>query len=370
MAVLQENKDEKKNFVIEEIFVRGYEKVVKIVNKKAKLKAIIAIHSTRLGPAFGGTRIYPYKNFQSALNDVLRLSKGMTYKSAVANSGFGGGKSVIIARSKEKTKDMLFAFAEAVNFLKGRYICAEDVGCNIEDVAVFKEKTKYVAGLLHENGSGDPSRFTAWGVIQAMKAVLNKLYKKESFKGVKIAVQGVGNVGKILVEKLFWLGADIIVCDVDDKKVKEVVSQYQVKPVEVEKIYDEKCDIFAPCAMGGVINDHTINRLKCRAVAGSANNQLMQDYHADILLEKKILYATDFVINSGGLINAALEMEKDGYKPNVARERTENIYNTLTSIMNISEKNKISMDKAAKDLAKYRLKFFIGKRNRKVYFHH
>ena len=356
---------------IEEINAPGYERVIKFVNEKTKLKAIVAIHSTALGPALGGTRIYPYKNFDDALEDVLRLSKGMTYKSAACEAGFGGGESVIIADPcKDKTDELMLSFAEAVETLSGKYVCAEDVGCTVNDVMTIRKKTKYVVGLPHEKSSGDPGRFTAWGTFRGIQSVLKKVYGSKSMQGKKIAIQGLGNVGLYLVEHLFWAGADLVVSDINEEKLQMVASRYGIKAVHHSKILSEPCDVLAPCAMGAIINDDTIDKLNCKAIAGCANNQLKTPEHGDILHEKGILYAPDFVINSGGLINVSFEVDKTGYHPKKPREKVHSIYDQLMSIYAISEKNNISTGKAAIELAEYRIKYLIGKRIGKLHFHH
>lgn len=370
MTLADSKKILQKKLVMEEIFIKGYEKVIKITNESVGLKAIIAIHDTNLGPALGGTRIYPYKNFQEALNDVLRLSKGMTHKAAVAEVGLGGGKSVIMLDPKNKTKEILYSFAEAVEKLNGGYICAEDVGCSTEDVMHIRKVTKYVTGLPHEKSSGDPGVYTAWGIYRGIQSVLKKTTGSSYVEGKKIVIQGLGNVGGYLTDFLFWNGADIYVSDINENLVQKFIKKYKVKTVPVEKVFSEKCDVFSPCAMGGIINDKTIEQFQAKAIAGSANNQLLSEEHGELLHKKGILYAPDFVINSGGLINVSFEIEKDGYNPRGPRDKTDKIYDVLTSIYDISEKKNISTSKAAYELAEYNVKNLIGKRDKKLYFHH
>ena len=359
------------DLVIEEISIPGYEKVLKIINEKAKLKAFIAIHNSVLGPTLGGTRIYPYMHMDDALNDVLRLAKGMTYKSAVAGVGFGGAKCVIMADPcKDKTKALFHAYGEAIDTLQGKYITAEDVGCTVNDVMEIREKTKYVTGLPHEKSSGDPSRYTAWGTYRGIQSVLNKKFGSDLVKGRKIAVQGIGSVGLHLLDILFWNGAEIVIADVDAEKVNIIAKKYGAKIVSPDDILKEKCDVLAPCALGGVINDESIPLLRCKGIAGCANNQLLTDEHDTMLHEKGILYAPDFVINSGGLINVSIEVEKDGYNPIKAREKTHQIYDVLMSIYDLAEKNNIPTAKAAIELAEHRIENRIGVRTEPVYFHH
>ena len=241
---------------IKEIPVKGYDKVIEVQDEEAGLHGFIAIHSCALGPAMGGLRIYPYKSKEEALTDALRLSKAMTYKSAIAQDGLGGGKSVIIADpEKQKNEKLLLAYGEALDTLGGMYIAAEDVGTNTEDMMVIRRKTPYVAALPVEKSSGDPSRFTAWGVFQGLRAVAKTLWHNPSLRGKKIAIQGLGSVGSKLANILFWEGADLIVSDVNPAKERKIASLYDAKIVPNKDIFSVECDIFAPCALGGIIND-------------------------------------------------------------------------------------------------------------------
>ncbi|MEI6242475.1 MAG: Glu/Leu/Phe/Val dehydrogenase dimerization domain-containing protein [Chlamydiota bacterium] len=353
-----------------QIVVPGYEEVLHVQDPSTKLSAIISIHNTTLGPALGGTRIHPYATFEEALQDVLNLSRGMTYKSAMSDSEFGGGKSVIIANPKtEKTPELLTSFAHAVNELKGKYICAEDVGSTLEDMLHIRKTTPYVTGLPGANGSGDPSPFTAWGTFRGIQSVLQKKFGSPSVLKRKIAVQGLGHVGQELLRFLFWEGADLIVTDIDSLKIQKAEKLYGCKGVKPEDIFSIECDVFAPCAMGGAINEKTLPLLRCKAIAGCANNQIQKEEIAVKLFEKGILYAPDFVINAGGLINVIGELSKNGYHPSAPKEKTHKIFDTLMSIYEISEKNQISTQKAAISLADYRLKYGIGKRTEPLYFH-
>lgn len=361
----------KPDLQFEKIPVKGYEQVVKVTDKKSKLTAIIAIHSTALGPALGGTRIQPYKTFDAALEDALRLSKGMTYKSAVAEVGFGGGKSVIIADPKtEKTPELLLAFGAAVEKLGGLYICAEDMGCTTDDVRIIRRATKYVVGLAHSKSSGDPGPFTAWGTFRGIQSIVKRLYNTDSLEGKKVAVQGLGNVGGHLIDHLFWAGAELILSDIDAVKLEKYAKKYNARTVPVDQILKVECDILSPCAAGGIINDQTIPELKCKGIAGCANNQLKSDIHAQILKEKGILYAPDFVINAGGLLNVAEELEDAGYNAHNPRYKVHHIYDTLLAIYEISTKNNESVHNAALSLADYRIKYSIGKRVIPPTFHH
>lgn len=359
------------NLIAEEIVVEGYENVVKFTDSETKLTAIIAIHNTELGPALGGTRIYPYASFDDALFDVLRLSKGMTFKSALAESGLGGGKSVIIADPKtEKTPEMLRSFGRAVESFGGRYICAEDYGCTTDDVRIIREETKYVVGLDHEKSSGNPAPFTAWGVFRGIEATAHALFGSNDLNGKTVAIQGVGSVGMLLVEHLFWRGAKTVVADIDKALLAEARSKFGVEVASTDEILFTECDILIPCALGGVINPDTIPKLKCRAISGAANNQLLNDSDAKQLSDRKILYAPDFVINAGGLINVEFEISPEGYDPLVARDKVGKIYDVLSSIYSISKKNRVSTLQAAISLAEHRIHYAIGKRVESVCVHH
>lgn len=363
-------KESQKSLHFERIIVKGYERVVKVTDKKTGLLAIIAIHNTLLGPALGGTRIQPYESVDDAIKDALRLSKGMTYKSSVSEVGFGGGKSVIIADSKQKTPELLRAFGAAVEKLGGSYICAEDMGCTTEDVKVIRQATKYVVGLPHEKSSGDPGPFTAWGTFRGIQSVVKRLYKTDSLEGITVAIQGLGNVGKNLADHLFWAGANLIFSEKDPLKLEELAAKYSAKAVSADEILKVECDVFAPCASGGIINEKTIPHFRCKAIAGCANNQLDRDADADELKKRGILYAPDFVINAGGLLNVSYELEDEGYTAKLARKKTHHIYDTLLAIYEISEKNSESTHAAALSLANYRLKYAIGKRVIPPTFHH
>lgn len=356
---------------LKEIEVEGYEKVVHITDPAVGLNAIIALHDLTMGPALGGVRILPYENFDVALNDVLRLSRGMTYKSAVAQVGFGGGKSVIIADPKtQKTAPLLYQFGRAVEMLNGSYICAEDVGCTTSDVKTIRHATRYVVGLPLKDSSGDPGPFTAWGVFRGIQATLKKIYRNDDCEGRTIAIQGLGNVGMNLAQYLFWAGADLIVSDIDAAKTELAKSKFGARVVDEGQILRVGCDIFSPCALGAVINEKTIGSLQCKGVAGAANNVLEKEEDGERLMKKKILYAPDFVINAGGLLNVAAELEADGYLPTFSRAKIHRIYDTLSAIYEIADKNRISTQKAALALVDYRLKYKIGKRVIPCIFHH
>lgn len=370
-ALIEKGRKISSSLVMEELPVKGYEKVLKVVDKSAGLTAVIALHDLTLGPALGGIRIQPYSSFDDALEDALRLSRGMTYKSAISEVGFGGGKSVIIADpKKQKTPEMLLSFAKVVESLGGAYICAEDVGCTTDDVRIIRRETQYVVGLAHEKSSGDPGPFTAWGVYRGIQSVAKKLFGSDSLEGVRVAVQGLGNVGASLAEFLFWAGAKLIFADIDKEKTRKLADKYGAAVVSVDEILKVECDIFAPCALGGVLNEWTIPQFRCRGIAGAANNQLLRDLDGKRLLDRKILYAPDFVINAGGLLNVSAELEDGGYNPSAPRSKIHRIYDTLLAIYEIAEKNKESTHYAAMALAEYRIKYGIGKRVFSPMFHH
>ena len=355
---------------IEELPIEGYQRVVKIENPSASLHALIAIHDTTLGPSLGGIRMYPYTSLEDAETDVLRLAKGMTYKAAIAGTGTGGGKGVIIADPhSQKTDVMMRAFGEAVQKLEGQYICAEDVGISPVDVAHVAEATRYVVGLNDESSSGDPAPFTARGTLLGIKASLYHLSGNDTLQGATIAIQGLGAVGMQLAEMLYWEGATLIVADPIESRVRHAEKHFGATPLPITEIHKAKCDVFAPCALGGIVNDETINEFRCRAIAGSANNQLLHPYHGLSLKNNGILYAPDFVISAGGLINVSVELEEEGYSPKIAREKIDPIFTHLLTVFDISKHSAVSTEAAALSLADYRLKYAIGKREKPIEFH-
>lgn len=345
-----------KSLVLKEIPVEGYEQVVEVIDESVNLHGIVAIHSTHLGPACGGIRAYPYSSFDQALTDVLRLSKGMTYKSAVAQTGTGGAKSVLILqKSQPKTKELLMSFAEAINFFKGRYYGGEDMGITAADLAIMRQITPYVVGLVISESSGDPSTFTARGGFRGIQAVCKKIWGDPSVRGKKIAVQGLGSVGMKLIQHLFWEGAELIVTDINPLLVEEAVTHWGAKSVSPEEIYQIECDIFTPCAIGGILNAQTIPLLKCRAVAGIANNQLLKDEDGKALAERSILYAPDFVINAGGLINISSEVKHKKYDPIYSRDHVDHLYDVLISIFKWAERDGTSTHQVALEMAEHAL---------------
>jgi leucine dehydrogenase len=355
---------------LEEVCLEGYEKVVVVTDDTVGLKAIICIHNTELGPALGGIRIYPYVTFEAALTDVSRLARSMTFKSAIAKVGLGGGKSVIVLDPKKKTPELLASFAHAVNQLNGMYICAEDVGCSVQDVDTLRQHTPYVVGTSHEKASGNPSPFTAFGTLRGMQAVVQMLDGSPSLKGKVVAVQGLGSVGAVLVDFLFWHGAKLIVSDIDWEKTQRIAQKYGARACFVKDILIQECDILAPCALGGVLNGQTIPQLRCRAVAGCANNQLLKEEDALALHERGILYAPDFVINAGGLINVSFDVEQGGYNPAESQIRVDAIFDQLIELFAIAKKRGICSNYAAVFLANTMIENGVGKRLSPPHFDH
>lgn len=347
---------------IKEIQIPGYKKVIEAIDDEIHLHCFIAIHNTNLGPALGGARFYPYTTRQEALNDVLRLSEAMTYKSSLAKSGTGGGKSVIIGNPKVKTIPLLHRFAEVINSLKGDYIVAEDMGTSTNDMLILHEITPYVAALPTLTSSGDPSRFTAWGVYKSCQAVAKKLWGNPSLKDKRILIQGLGNVGLKLADFLFWEGADLILEELNVKKAKIDAVIYSAKVIENQNFWDIECDIFSPCAIGGIIKKEIVPSLKCKAIVGSANNQLDTDETGILLQKKNILYAPDFVVNAGGLLNATAEFNPLGYDSKLVLKQVNDIYTTLFEIFDKAEKENKSTLEIANEMALYNLKHHIGKR--------
>jgi leucine dehydrogenase len=332
-----------------------YEQVVFFHDPPTGLRAIVAIHSTTLGPSLGGTRFYPFPSEEEALRDVLRLARGMTYKAAAAGLDLGGGKAVIIGDPKRiKSEELLRAYGRFIETLGGRYITAEDIGTNRDDMAIIRRETRYVTGVAPElGGSGDPSPVTAYGVFLGMTACAEEAWQEHTLEGRRVAVQGVGKVGYHLVKHLVEAGAKVVVSDVDVDTVARAVRDFGVETADPDKIHAEECDIFAPCAMGGMIRDDTIPELKCAVVAGSANNQLERPEHGEALAELGIVYAPDYVLNAGGLINVADELQ--GYNPERAKARVESVYRTLREIFHIARDRHISTSAAADAFAEERI---------------
>nr|BFD66887.1 branched-chain amino acid dehydrogenase [Bdellovibrio sp. HAGR004] len=332
-----------------------HEQVVFCNDPHVGLKAIIAIHNTALGPALGGTRMWNYKNEDEALVDVLRLSKGMTYKAAAAGLNLGGGKAVIIGDPKTQKSEGLFrAFGQFVNSLNGKYITAEDVGTSVQDMEHIYMETPWVTGIPKDfGGSGDPSPYTAHGVLMGIKASAKERFGTDSLKGLHVAVQGLGNVGSNLVKYLSDEGAVITVADIDTVRTKNVAEKYKAKSVSPDEILFTECDILAPCALGAIVNDQSITKLKTKVIAGGANNVLAEARHGDQLKELGILYAPDYVINAGGLMNVFVELE--GYSPERAFEKTKRVYDNMLKVYEIAKRDNIGTHTAADRLAEERI---------------
>ncbi len=330
-----------------------HEQVFFVYDHETSLKAIIAIHNTNRGPSIGGCRMWPYPNEQLAVTDALRLARGMTYKSAMANLPFGGGKAVIIGDPrKDKSPSLLRAFGRCVEKLNGRYITGEDVGTTVEDIAFIRETTSHVVGL--PGGSGDPSLFAARGVYKAIQAAVLYQLAKPSLKGITVAVQGLGHVGYSLCKLLSEAEAQLIITDVEQELVQRGVKEFKAQAVSPESIYSVDAEVFSPCALGAIINDITLPQLKCVIIAGSANNQLHYSVHGDLLAERKILYAPDYVINAGGLINVSYE--GPNYNVEKVKCHVERIPDTLFDIFHKAEKLHISTSRAADLIAEHRFR--------------
>jgi leucine dehydrogenase len=333
----------------------GHEQVVFFQHRETGLKAIVAIHNTTLGPALGGLRMWPYANEKEALIDVLRLSRGMTYKAAVSGLNLGGGKAVLIGNPEtDKSEGLFRALGRFIGSLGGRYITAEDVGTNVKDMDYLYQETDRVVGVHRvHGGSGDPSPFTAYGTLQGIKACLQKRYGHDDPGKVSFAVQGVGSVGYYLTKFLSEAGAKVFVCDINATRVEAVVDEFGAEPVPMGQIYDTDAKVFSPCALGGVVNQETVSRLKCDIVAGSANNQLESNEFGTALEERNILYAPDYAINAGGLMNVAIELQ--GYDRDRAYRTVSSIRDIISRIFRLAERDSIPTWKAADRLAEERI---------------
>ncbi len=330
----------------------GHEQVVFCNEPASGYRGIIAIHNTTLGPALGGTRFWNYSSDTEALIDVLRLSKGMTYKAAVAGLNLGGGKSVIIGDPRTTRRELILrAHGRFVESLKGRYITAEDVGTSVEDMEYVYMETTHVMG--RGETSGDPSPVTAFGTYQGIKAAAQEKYSSPDLRDKTIAVQGIGHVGYHLCQNLAREGVNLIVTDIDKERVRRVIDDFGAEAVEPNAIYDVRADIYAPCALGATVNDQTIDRLKVDIVAGAANNVLAEERHGDMLEQRGILYAPDYVINAGGLINVYGEL--NGWSPEHSMRKAAEIYNTLLQIFELAREQGIPTYEAADRIAERRI---------------
>lgn len=354
--LLKANELHKVDPVFGQVSFDGHEQVVFCNDKDTGLKAIIGIHNTVLGPALGGTRMWNYTNEWEALNDVLRLSRGMSFKSSISGLNLGGGKAVIIGDAKtQKTPELMRKFGEYVNSLSGKYITAEDVGMETKDMDTVREVTQYVTGISEEKGgSGNPSPITAYGVFMGLKAASKYRFGSDNLEGKKVLVQGIGHVGEVLVQHLTENGAIVTIADINEDRLQQVGAKYGAKIFTGDDLYSAEVDIYAPCALGATINDATIHKIQAKVIAGAANNQLANEViHGAILKDKGILYAPDFLINAGGVINVYSELA------NLTRaqvmEKTENIYNTSLEIFKFAETNNITTHQAAMSIAQKRI---------------
>lgn len=354
--ILRSDELKKVDPVFGQLSFNDHEQIVFCNDKDTGLKAIIGIHNTVLGPALGGTRMWNYKTEWEALNDVLRLSRGMTYKSAVTGLNLGGGKAVIIGDAgTQKTPELMRKFGTFVNSLGGKYITAEDVGMETADMDLVKEVTPYVTGVSESRGgAGNPSPVTAYGVYMGMKAAARYKFGTDKLDGKKVLVQGVGHVGETLVEHLTQEGAKVFITDINEARLRELSEKYGAVVYAGDDLYAAEVDIYAPCALGATINDDTVYRIRAGVIAGAANNQLAdENKHGAILKERGIVYAPDFLINAGGIINVYAELE--GYDKEEIMRKTENIYNTTGEIFAHSEENGCTTHQSALRMAQARI---------------
>jgi leucine dehydrogenase len=340
----------------ETLYSMGHEEVVFFSDPSCGLKAIVAIHDTTLGPALGGTRMWPYEKEEDAIIDVLRLSRGMTYKAAVSGLNLGGGKAVIIGDpDKDKSEPLFRSFGRFVESLNGRYITAEDVNISVEDIDHIYTETSNVTGVAKvHGGSGNPAPYTALGTFRGMEAAATKLWGTRSLKDKIVALQGVGSVGFHLAEELEAAGARLIYTDINERNLARFKERFpDAQFVSTEAIYDQECDIYAPCALGATCNDDTIPRLKAKVVAGCANNQLKEDRHGQMLRERDILYCPDYLINAGGLMNVSIEFE--GWSDAKAMRMVNTIFDTTLKAFDISDKENMPVNLATDVLAERRI---------------
>jgi len=354
--VINSNEIQKIDPVFGQLSFDNHEQVVFCNDKDTGLKAIIGIHNTVLGPALGGTRMWTYNNEWEALNDVLRLSRGMTFKAAITGLNLGGGKAVIIGDAKtQKTPELMKRFGEFVHSLSGKYITAEDVGMETTDMDLVRTVTPYVTGISEDKGgAGNPSPITAYGVFMGMKAACKYKFDNDDMEDRSVLVQGIGHVGESLVEHLTNEGAKVIIADINEDRLHEVSKKYGAEIYRGNDLYSEEVDVYAPCALGATINDETVHKLKAKVIAGAANNQLAnEEIHGSLLQGRGITYAPDFLINAGGIINVYAELE--GYGRQEIMRKTENIYNTTLQILENAKANNMTANKSALSIAKSRI---------------
>jgi leucine dehydrogenase len=342
-------------YTFKQIQELGHEQVVYCHDAATGLNAIIAIHDTTLGPALGGTRMWSYNSMDEAVTDALRLSRGMTYKAAISDLNLGGGKAVIIGKPEQKNEMYWRRYGKFVNSLGGKYITAEDVNTNTADMDHISLETKHVTGKPEfKGGSGDPSPFTAYGTFVGIKACANKRWGTDSLENRRVLVQGVGHVGQYLVEHLVNAGAKVLISDISEKKLQDTARKFACEIVPLDKMWDADMDIYAPCALGATVNEESIGKMKCSIIAGAANNQLEKEIeHGRMLVSKDIIYAPDFLINAGGLINVSAEIT--GYNVELVNGAVERIYSRLQSCLALASDKGITAQEAAMQMAKERI---------------
>lgn len=334
----------------------GHEQLMVFGDASTGLRGAIAIHDTTLGPALGGLRIWPHATEQDGIMDVLRLSEAMTLKSAAAGLDLGGGKAIIMRNAaRDKTEALLRSFGTKVDSLNGKYITTEDVGTTTADMQWVARETNYVTGLPSESGgSGDPSPMTSYGLYQGLLATAQYLWGSDDLSGMRVVLMGLGKVGNYLLPYLKGEGAVIYGTDIDQDRVERAQNQFGLVPISPDEVFNYECDIFVPCALGGILNDETVPQLRCKAVCGGANNQLLEPRHADDLAARDILYAPDYIVNAGGVINVSHEIGRS-YSAEEARRKTGQIYNTLTTVYENAKTESISTDEAARRIALSRI---------------
>jgi leucine dehydrogenase len=347
------------NTIFEYMQKYDYENLFLCQDKALDFKAIIAIHDTTLGPATGGCRLWEqYASECDAIEDALRLARGMTYKYAAAGVNLGGGKAVIIGDPKRKDREPVFrALGKFINRLGGKYYTGEDVGTNLKDMEYIRMETEYVVTLpTYLGGAGDISPRTAFGTIRAMQACCNRIYGSDNLMGKRVAVQGLGAVGHNIVAQLDALGAKLVVTDIDPSKVETAAVKYKIEAVDPGAIYDVACDIFCPCALGKVINDDTLSRLKCKIICGSANNQLAEERHGELLEQNGLLYAPDYIANAGGTIYDTDRLAAGGVSHKRGKEKVSRIYENMIRVFEFADREKIPTYRAADRMAEERIK--------------
>lgn len=340
--------------VFENIQAENYEQIIFCNDSRVGLKAIIAKHNTALGPATGGCRMWNYRSEEEALTDVLRLAKGMTYKAAISGLSMGGGKAVIIGDASQKSPELLRRFGEFVESLQGSYVTAKDVGIDSADLKIIKTRTKHILGIAgEENSSGDPSPLTAWGIYNGMRAAARAAFGTQSLKGLKVALQGLGAVNYHLAKHLHREGAVLLGSDINREAIDRAKAEFGLQVVNPDSIYAAECDIFSPGALGGILNSQSIPQLKCKAIAGGANNQLATEADGEALLKRGILYAPDYAINAGGLIN--IYHEREGYNRERAYAHVEKVHDTIKTILEASAADRIPSNIVANRMAENRV---------------